>query len=112
MNQFARLNQFILILSLCGGMFWCSCHQPVISSKSPSGGDMTISWKYGANLPAPNGSFVASILGKDIILAGGTNWQTGSKQWLKAVHIYNPATDTWKYKMDLPRPTAYATVSS
>lgn len=42
-----------------------------------------------------------------IVIAGGTNWQNGKKNWLKAVHVFDPMALVWKKEADLSAPLAY-----
>lgn len=69
-------------------------------------------WEPTAPLPEPNGGFMAGVVAGKIIVAGGTNWKEGTKQWLDKVHVYDPATNRWTHGPALPHPIAYAAFAS
>lgn len=69
-------------------------------------------WESIAPLPQPNGGFVAGCAGGKIVIAGGTNWPDGTKHWLDAVHVYDPAANQWSTGPALPHPLAYAAAAS
>lgn len=58
-------------------------------------------------MPEPNGGFMASVQGKTIMIAGGTNWKGGTKNWLRSVHAFDTLTLTWTSGPDLDAPIAY-----
>jgi N-acetylneuraminic acid mutarotase len=64
-------------------------------------------WQKLPPLPAPNGGFVVGVDHGKVVIAGGTNWQGGIKNWLKAVHVFDPLMLTWKTDADLAVPLAY-----
>ncbi len=46
---------------------------------------------------------------KKIVIAGGTNWEGGTKNWLRGIHEYDPATGKWEKAKDMQEgPMAYA----
>lgn len=69
-------------------------------------------WEPIAPLPEPNGGCMAGSVAGKIIVAGGTNWKDGTKQWLDKVHVYDPATNRWSPGPALPHPIAYAAFAS
>lgn len=64
-------------------------------------------WEKLPPLPAPNGGFVVGVDHGKIVIAGGTNWTDGKKHWLKAVHVFDPATLAWQTDAALSEPLAY-----
>lgn len=65
-------------------------------------------WEKLPPLPAPNGGFVCGVQGSRIIVAGGTNWEGGVKNWLREVHEFDPAKKKWETGKPLEKPVAYA----
>ncbi len=66
-------------------------------------------WEPLPPLPEPNGGFVCGVVGKRIVVVGGTNWEGGTKNWLRAIHEYDPVAGKWKKIKDLQEsPVAYA----
>lgn len=65
-------------------------------------------WERLAPLPEPNGGFVCAVLDDEIVVAGGTNWEGGAKNWLDAIHIFSTKTMTWRRAGRLSTPQAYA----
>ncbi len=65
-------------------------------------------WEQLPDLPEPNGGFVAGAVGPDVVVAGGTNWTDGRKNWLRAVHVFEPAQGAWRGLGVLRAPLAYA----
>lgn len=111
-NARSDRRQTFAFLRLTIGLSCCGCCSLAPPENSLPNADIRVTWKYGADLPTPNGSHLAGRLGEDILLAGGTNWEPGYKQWLKEVYIYHPTANTWAYIRDLPRPVANAAVAS
>ncbi len=64
-------------------------------------------WEKLPPLPEPNGGFMAFIQGDHILLAGGTNWEGGTKNWLRAVHAFDTKSLQWSQRADLDTPVAY-----
>ncbi|MBB5030660.1 Kelch repeat-containing protein [Prosthecobacter vanneervenii] len=60
-------------------------------------------------MPEPNGGFVCGVHQGKIIIAGGTNWQGGKKNWLKAVHAYDPKERKWSQLPEMSHAIAYGT---
>lgn len=65
-------------------------------------------WEKLPPLPAPNGGFITGSDHGRIIVAGGTNWKDGKKNWLAGVHSFDPGTLKWQALTALDRPVAYA----
>lgn len=64
-------------------------------------------WEALPPLPEPCGGFLCGTQGSKLIIAGGTNWTDGTKNWLKAVHAYDPATKQWARLASLETPVGY-----
>jgi N-acetylneuraminic acid mutarotase len=64
-------------------------------------------WEQLPPLPEPNGGFMCGVADGQIVVAGGTNWEGGKKNWLKAVHAFDPATERWSRKSECISPIAY-----
>ncbi|MHB1079326.1 MAG: kelch repeat-containing protein [Prosthecobacter sp.] len=67
-------------------------------------------WQPLPPLPEPNGGFMLGVDNKKIVIVGGTNWEGGKKNWLKAVRVFDPSTQKWSSARDLETPLAYAPV--
>lgn len=65
-------------------------------------------WEKLPPLPAPNGGFVVAVDHDQIVIAGGTNWEGGKKNWLTEVWALDPRTLTWTARNGLKSPVAYA----
>ncbi len=65
-------------------------------------------WERLAPLPSPNGGFACGFVDGKLLVAGGTNWRDGTKQWLDVIWRYDPETKGWSSPGKLPRPCAYA----
>lgn len=76
----------------------------VMSSITPA----TAAWEPLPPLPEPNGGFICGVIGRGIVVAGGTNWVDGTKRWLDKIWWLDPKALKWMAKGTLPRPLAYA----
>jgi N-acetylneuraminic acid mutarotase len=65
-------------------------------------------WEKLPPLPAPNGGFVVAVDHGKVVVAGGTNWEGGKKNWLTKVWAFDPQTLKWEALADLAQPVAYA----
>jgi|JI6StandDraft_1071083.scaffolds.fasta_scaffold00961_12 N-acetylneuraminic acid mutarotase len=65
-------------------------------------------WEKLPSLPEPNGGFVVGVDQGKVVIAGGTNWEGGQKNWLKKVRAFDPKSLKWEARADLDRATAYA----
>lgn len=65
-------------------------------------------WQELPALPEANGGFVCGSLPDAIIVAGGTNWTDGQKQWLKSVRRLDVRDLRWSELGSLEQPLAYA----
>lgn len=64
-------------------------------------------WEKLPPLPEPNGGFMSGVVGGKIVIVGGTNWEGGKKNWLKAVQVFDPKVSTWSKIQDHVGPVAY-----
>ena len=65
-------------------------------------------WEELPPLPEPNGGFLCGVVDSRIVVVGGTNWEGGTKHWLRSVHEYDPARRLWTKRPDLREgPVAY-----
>ncbi|WP_395751834.1 Kelch repeat-containing protein [Prosthecobacter sp.] len=64
-------------------------------------------WEPLPPLPEPNGGFVCCTAAGKISILGGTNWNGGVKNWLKAFHECDPSVMRWTHVRDLVSPVAY-----
>jgi hypothetical protein len=65
-------------------------------------------WQRMPDLPGPNGGMVCYDAGEDIVIAGGTNWENDTKQWLTKRWRFDAKAKSWKPLPPLPAPLAYA----
>lgn len=66
-------------------------------------------WQPLPPLPEPNGGFLSGVRNVKIVIIGGTNWEGGKKNWLSAIHEFDPALGKWTKLRELSRPAAYGT---
>ena len=59
-------------------------------------------WRVGEPLPEAEGGAAAGILGRDLVLAGGTTWKNGKKLVLRDVQIYSIPDNRWREGPPLP----------
>ena len=52
-------------------------------------------WEPLPPLPEPNGGFISGHQDGKLVIVGGTNWEGGKKNWLKAVRVFAPETGQW-----------------
>ncbi|MFO1486064.1 MAG: hypothetical protein U1F71_22065 [Verrucomicrobiaceae bacterium] len=64
-------------------------------------------WEALPALPEPNGGFMSGVTDGKIVIVGGTNWEGGKKNWLKAVHEFDPKSLKWNKLQDCVSPIAY-----
>ncbi|WP_294228880.1 kelch repeat-containing protein [Prosthecobacter sp.] len=64
-------------------------------------------WEALPSMPEPNGGFMCGVSNGKIVVVGGTNWEGGKKNWLKAIHAYDLATKAWTKVTELENPVAY-----
>lgn len=67
-------------------------------------------WEVQPPLPEPCGGFLCGTQDSKVIIAGGTNWTDGTKNWLKAVHSYDPVSKQWTKLTSLETPVGYGMV--
>lgn len=91
----ARLAEAISRIALASAL-------PILATPAQAGG-----WQRMADLPEANGGMVCYAAGEDIIVAGGTNWEDGSKRWLAKRWRFGAGASAWKPLPPLPAPLAY-----
>jgi N-acetylneuraminic acid mutarotase len=64
-------------------------------------------WEELPPLPEPNGGFIGGHHDGKIVIAGGTNWEGGKKNWLSGVYTFDVTDRRWTKRHDLPSPIAY-----
>lgn len=47
------------------------------------------------DLPEPNAGFMAFADRDSLVVAGGTHWEGGQKNWLDSLHFWNPGSPVW-----------------
>lgn len=66
-------------------------------------------WEPLPPLPEPNGGFVGGVIGKRLVIVGGTNWESGTKNWLRNIFEFDPVMRKWEQRKDPHEgPVAYA----
>lgn len=65
-------------------------------------------WEKLPPLPAPNGGFVVGSDQGKLVIAGGTNWEGGKKNWLTKVWAFDPQSLKWEARPELKNPIGYA----
>lgn len=67
----------------------------------------TPEWKKLPPIPVPVGGFAVGVTGEGLIVAGGTNWEGGQKNWLTSVYCLDLGDLKWSTLAPLPQPMAY-----
>ncbi|MFN7924475.1 MAG: kelch repeat-containing protein [Bryobacteraceae bacterium] len=67
----------------------------------------SLEWSVRKPMLRSEAGCAAALLGGELVIAGGTTWEGGSKLFLRDVQIYSPATDAWHKGPDAPEPLAY-----
>ena len=67
----------------------------------PASGQM-LTWHERAPLPRPRAGYMAGVIHKQFVIAGGSYWEGNQKRWVNAVHIFDPARNTWTEAAPLP----------
>ena len=52
-------------------------------------------WRERAPLPVPRAGYMAGVVRRYLIIAGGSYWQGNQKQRTSRVDIYDPSTNAW-----------------
>ncbi len=68
-----------------------------------------VTWTQKADMPTPRYGHSVAVVNDKIYVIGGTTSETAflNGKPLSAVEVYDPATDTWTRKADLPEPKGY-----
>jgi N-acetylneuraminic acid mutarotase len=70
-------------------------------------------WQERRPLPLPRGGYMAGVIGKKYVIAGGTYWKGNQKHWTDHVDIFDPFSNLWTKGPSLPEPRGdAASVSS
>ncbi|ODS41139.1 MAG: hypothetical protein A7315_02135 [Candidatus Altiarchaeales archaeon WOR_SM1_79] len=64
----------------------------------------TDTWTRKASMPTPRSCVAASTVNGKIYVIGGTKGESGILAGISTVEEYDPATDTWTRKKDMPTP--------
>jgi N-acetylneuraminic acid mutarotase len=64
-------------------------------------------WEKLPPLPEPNGGFMPLISQNTLVIAGGTHWEGGSKNWLRTLHFLDTQNLSWTSGPKLKVPIAY-----
>jgi N-acetylneuraminic acid mutarotase len=70
----------------------------------------SISWSRGPDLPLPRGGYHAAWFQGGLLIAGGTYWKNNQKLWTDKVSFYEPRSNHWSERGNLPRPLAYGSM--
>ncbi len=65
-------------------------------------------WEKLPPLPAPNGGFVVGADQGKLVIAGGTNWEGGKKNWLTKVWAFDLKSLKWEARPELKNSIGYA----
>ncbi|MHC4558890.1 MAG: Kelch repeat-containing protein [Planctomycetota bacterium] len=76
---------------------------------SSAGSVRAATWTQKADMPTPRWGHSVAVVNGKIYVIGGVTSETGflNGQPISAVEEYNPATDTWTRKADMPEPRGY-----
>ena len=69
-------------------------------------------WTTKADMPTPRYWFSTSVVDGKIYAIGGWGGGTPQHRWYSAVEEYDPETDTWTKKADMPTDRAYLSSSA
>ena len=65
----------------------------------------TDTWSTISDMPTDRAAMPTCVVNEKIYVIGGGNLRNGQFSWLSTVEEYDPETDTWSTKADMPRPT-------
>ncbi len=65
---------------------------------------LTNDWSNRAGMPTPRHRMAAGVVGGKIYVIGGSYLDGSYDEYLSTVEMYDPATDTWAAKADMPTP--------
>lgn len=70
---------------------------------------IAIEWSEGPNMLQATAGSMTGIIGRDLIVAGGTFWHTPeAKRYVPWTQIYDTVGDRWRMGPDMPAERAYA----
>ncbi len=61
-----------------------------------------LSWHEMAELPRPVAGYMGGAVHGQLVIAGGSYWENGKKQWSNLVQAFDPSTNTWTNLAALP----------
>lgn len=65
-------------------------------------------WTAGPDLPLPRAGYMAGVVGRRLVIAGGSYWEAGQKRWSNRTDYYDPAQRAWSPGPPLPEPRSDA----
>jgi len=60
-------------------------------------------WKERAGLPQARSGCVAGVIGRQMVVAGGSYWQGDKKFWSDRTDVFDPGTNTWTSADPMPQ---------
>jgi N-acetylneuraminic acid mutarotase len=69
--------------------------------------EFVIHWKEKQPLPEATAGAASAVVGHDLVVAGGTQWNGDSKRWLDCVNLYSFENGQWRNGPKLPKAFAY-----
>jgi N-acetylneuraminic acid mutarotase len=64
----------------------------------------TDTWTSKSDMPTARGNHSANVVDGNIYVIGGSHASTPDRNHVRTVEVYDPATDTWTQKGEMPRP--------
>jgi len=61
-------------------------------------------WRERAPLPQPRAGYMAGVVDRQLVIAGGSYWENDKKIWTSRVDLFDPAADSWRSGTPLPEP--------
>ena len=65
-------------------------------------------WKERAPLPRARAGCGAGVIGKRMVVAGGSYWEGDKKYWSDRTDLFDPETNTWSLGAPMPEPRSDA----
>jgi len=89
-----------------GEAYWTGPLLATVEAYDP----VTDTWTKKADMPAPRSSFFTGVVNGKIYTIGGTDVSYNGGREVSTVEMYDPATDAWMRKADMPTPRAIPNV--
>jgi N-acetylneuraminic acid mutarotase len=70
----------------------------------------TLLWHERADMPLPRGGYIAGVVDQKFLIAGGSFWENGKKQWSGRTDLFDPTANAWERSTPLPAPRSDAGV--